>query len=197
MNSWVYTEKVKEHFTNPKNILDDEATFGADGRGEVGNIACGDQMLVVIKVKDDIITECKWKTYGCASAIASTSMMSKMVIGMHIKEAYKIKPEDIVGELGGLPGHKIHCSVLGDRALRAAIEDYCKKNGKEDELEKEKAVVICVCNNITDQDMEEFIKNGGKSFEEFQEKTKIATVCGGCKEKAMELFEDYMHLFGG
>ena len=82
---------------------------------------------------------------------------------------------------------------------RLSVEDTKedKKNGKEDELEKEKAVVICVCNNITDQDMEEFIKNGGKSFEEFQEKTKIATVCGGCKEKAMELFEDYMHLFGG
>lgn len=197
MNSWVYTEKVKDHFTNPKNILEDEEAFGADGRGEVGNIACGDQMLVVIKVKDNIITECKWKTYGCASAIASTSMMSEMVVGMTIQEAYKIKPDDIVGELGGLPGHKIHCSVLGDRALRAAIEDYCKKNGLEDKLEKEKAIVICVCNNITDQDIEEFIKNGGQSFEEFQEKTKIATVCGGCREKAMDVFEGYMHLFGG
>jgi len=197
MNSWVYTEKVKEHFTNPKNILEDEANYQADGRGEVGNIACGDQMLVAIKVKDDKIAECKWKTYGCASAIASTSMMSEMVIGMHIKDAYKIKPDDIVVQLGGLPDHKIHCSVLGDRALRAAIEDYCKKNGKENLLEKEAAQVICVCNNITDMDIENFIKAGGKTFEELQEKTKLGKVCGGCKEKAKELFEDYLHMFGG
>ncbi|MCQ2604686.1 MAG: iron-sulfur cluster assembly scaffold protein [Spirochaetia bacterium] len=196
MNSWVYTEKVKEHFTNPKNILEDEEKYEADGRGEVGNIACGDQMLVAIKVKDDRIAECKWKTYGCASAIASTSMMSEMVIGMHIKDAYKIKPDDIVIQLGGLPDHKIHCSVLGDRALRAAIEDYCKKNGKENMLEKEAAKVICVCNNITDQDIENFVKAGGRTFEELQEKTKIAKVCGGCLEKAKDLLEDYIHLFG-
>ena len=197
MNSWVYTEKVKEHFTNPKNILEDETAFQADGRGEVGNIACGDQMLIVIKVQDDKIADIKWKTYGCASAIASTSMMSEMVKGMHIKDAYKIKPEDIVGQLGGLPDHKIHCSVLGDRALRAAIEDYCKKNGKEDMLEKEVAKVICVCNNITDIDIENFIKEGGNTFEELQEKTKLGKVCGGCLDKAKELFEDYMHIFGG
>ena len=197
MISWVYTEKVKDHFTNPRNILEDEAAYQADGRGEVGNIACGDQMLVVIKVKDDKIEDIKWKTYGCASAIASTSMMSEMVKGMPIKEAYKIKPEDIVGQLGGLPDHKIHCSVLGDRALRAAIEDYCKKNGKEDMLEKEVAKVICVCNNITDVDIENFVKAGGKTFEELQEKTKLGKVCGGCKEKARELFEDYLHIFGG
>ena len=154
-------------------------------------------MLVGIKVKDDKIEDIKWKTYGCASAIASTSMMSEMVKGMPIKEAYKIKPEDIVGQLGGLPDHKIHCSVLGDRALRAAIEDYCKKNGKEDMLEKEVAKVICVCNNITDADIENFVKAGGKTFEELQEKTKLGKVCGGCVEKARELFEDYLHIFGG
>lgn len=123
MSSWLYSDKVKEHFMSPKNILDDEDKYDSDGRGEVGNIACGDQMLVVIKVKEGKITDCKWKTYGCASAIASTSMMSEMVIGMDLKQAYRIKPEDIVGKLGGLPDHKIHCSVLGDRALRAAIED--------------------------------------------------------------------------
>ena len=195
-NSWLYSDEVKKHFQNPKNILDDEDNYEADGRGEVGNIACGDQMLVVIKVADGKIADCKWKTYGCASAIASTSMMSEMVKGMTIKEAYHIKPEDIVGNLGGLPDNKIHCSVLGDRALRSAIEDYYKRNGLEAEIEEEEAKVICKCQNVTDKDIENFVKDGGKTFEELQEKTKLGTVCGSCIEKAKDLLHDYHHLYG-
>jgi NifU-like protein involved in Fe-S cluster formation len=140
---WTYTELVKDHFINPRNILEDEEAYGADGKGLVGNIKCGDQMLVVIKVKDDAIDECKWKTYGCASAIASTSMLSEVVKGMKLEDAYKITPNDIVDKLGGLPEHKIHCSVLGDKALRAAIDDYFAKNGMEDRIEKKMAVHEC------------------------------------------------------
>ena len=195
-NSWLYSEKVKEHFMNPKNILDDEDKYDSDGRGEVGNIACGDQMLVVIKVKDKKITDCKWKTYGCASAIASTSMMSEMVVGMTLKEAYRIKPEDIVASLGGLPEHKIHCSVLGDRALRAAIEDYYRRNGLESEIEAEEAKIVCTCMNVTDKDIENFVKTGGKTFEELQEKTGISKVCGNCTKAAKELLHGYHHLYG-
>jgi nitrogen fixation NifU-like protein len=129
--NWLYSEKVKEHFVNPKNVLDNEEEFQPDGRGIIGNVKCGDEMLMVIKVdkKTQTITDCKWKTFGCASAIASTSMLSEMVKGMTIEEALKLKPSDIVKELQGLPQNKIHCSVLGDKALRAAIEDYLKKNG--------------------------------------------------------------------
>jgi len=195
-SSWLYTDKVKEHFMNPKNILDDEDKYESDGRGEVGNIACGDQMLVVIKVDNGKISDCKWKTYGCASAIASTSIMSEMVIGMDLKDAYHIKPEDIVGKLGGLPEHKIHCSVLGDRALRAAVEDYYRRNHLESEIEEEEAKVICHCMNVTDKDIEEFVKNGGKTFDELSEKTGLGTVCGGCVEQAKELLHDYHHLYG-
>ena len=195
-NSWLYSDKVKEHFQNPKNILDDEDKYESDGRGEVGNIACGDQMLVVIKVSDGKIADCKWKTYGCASAIASTSMMSEMVIGMSVKDAYHIKPENIVGSLGGLPDNKIHCSVLGDRALRAAIEDYYSRNNLESEIEVEEAKVICKCQNVTDKDIENFVREGGKTFEELQEKTKLGTVCGSCVEKAAELLHEYHHLYG-
>lgn len=135
--AWLYTEKVKEHFFNPKNIFKTyseaaEYEKKADGIGQVGSAECGDVMKMFIKVdpKKQTITECKWQTFGCASAIASTSILSEMVIGMKISDAKKITPNDIVKALGGLPVRKIHCSVLGDQALRAAIEDYEKRKKK-------------------------------------------------------------------
>jgi nitrogen fixation NifU-like protein/NifU-like protein len=135
--AWLYTEKVKEHFFNPRNIFKsayeaEEYEKTADGIGQVGSPACGDVMKMYITVdpKSNTIKECKWQTFGCASAIASTSILSEMVIGMKISEAKKITPNDIVKALGGLPSRKIHCSVLGDQALRAAIEDYEKKRKK-------------------------------------------------------------------
>ena len=195
-SAWFYTDTVKEHFMNPKNILENEAEYNEDGRGLVGSMACGDQMLIVIKVKDDIITDCKWKTYGCASAIASTSMLSEIVKGMSIEEAYHIKPKDITEKLGGLPDSKIHCSVLGDRAIRAAIDDYLEKNGRDNTLEKEVAVVVCECNNVTDQDIEKAVKGGIHDFEALQAETKIATACGKCKPKALDLLHEYNHIFG-
>jgi len=193
---WVYTETVKDHFTNPRNILDDEAAFGPDGKGMVGNIKCGDQMLMVIKVNENVITDCRWKTYGCASAIASTSMLSEMVKGMKLEEAYKLRPQDIVKELGALPEHKIHCSVLGDRALRAAIEDYYKKSGQDRKIVREEAVIICQCMAVTDKDIERAVKEGAHTYEELQYRTKLGTVCGQCKVKAGELLHEYTHLYG-
>ncbi len=104
---WVYTEKAKDHFINPRNILRDEDSYQEDGKGVVGNIKCGDEMMVAIKVDQQkgIITDCKWKTYGCASAIASTSILSEMVKGMPLDQAYHLSPKDIAQELGGLPEH--------------------------------------------------------------------------------------------
>ena len=138
---WVYTEHVKDHFMNPRNVLKDEGAFRADGKGIVGNMNCGDEMLFAIKVDKEkgIISDCKWKTYGCASAIASTSILSEMVKGMSLEKAYHLSPKDIVKELGSLPKHKIHCSVLGDEALRAAINDYYARNGMEERIEKGRA----------------------------------------------------------
>ena len=108
MMDWLYSDTVKEHFTNPRNVLfEDESTFPADGRGMTGNIKCGDQMLMLLQIKDDVITDVRWKTYGCASAIASTSMLSETIKGMPIAEAYTIKPDDLVKKLGGLPANKI------------------------------------------------------------------------------------------
>lgn len=194
--SWMYSDKVKEHFMNPRNILEDEGSFRADGKGTVGNMKCGDQMLIAIQVEDNKITDCRWKTYGCASAIASTSMLSEVVKGMELEKAYTIKPTDIVDELHGLPDNKIHCSVLGDRALRAAIEDYWKRNGMEEKIAEPEAAAICTCIGVTDKDIEDAVKEGVRTFEDLQARTKIGTGCGGCKEEAEELLHEYIHLFG-
>ncbi|MFC1699675.1 iron-sulfur cluster assembly scaffold protein [Candidatus Omnitrophota bacterium] len=193
--NWVYTDKAKEHFMKPKNILHDETAYQEDGKGIVGNIKCGDQMMVLIKVDQEkgVISDCKWKTYGCASAIASTSIMSEMVKGMPIDQAYHLSPKDITRELGGLPEHKIHCSVLGDKALRAAINDYYKRHGLKDKIEQEKARIVCQCMNVTDKEIEHAVLEGARSFYELQERTKISTVCGQCKPEAEKLLQEYVN----
>lgn len=125
---WVYSEKVKDHFLNPRNFLfGDENKFKYDAVGTVGNPICGDQMKMFIKVKNDKITDLKWKTYGCASAIASTSALSELAKGKTLDEALKIDAKMIDDYLGNLPKHKFHCSVLGHDALREAIKNYREK----------------------------------------------------------------------
>lgn len=128
---WVYSEIVKEHFLSPKNFLmGDETKYQADAEGIVGNPICGDQMKMFLKIdkKTDTITDIKWKTYGCASAIASTSALSELAKGKTLDEALKIDAEQIANYLGGLPKHKFHCSVLGHDALKSAIENYREKS---------------------------------------------------------------------
>jgi nitrogen fixation NifU-like protein len=137
----------------------------------------------------------RWKTYGCASAIASTSMLSESIKGMPMRKAYGIKPADIAAKLGGLPENKIHCSVLGDKALRAAIDQYLEKKGRAGEFKGEDAVVICTCLNITDKDIETAVKAGARDWHQLQEATKIGTVCGGCKIKAEELLHEFVHIY--
>ncbi len=136
--NWFYSETVKEHFFNPRNIFktkEEAENYDYDGLGMVGSPACGDQMKIWIKVENNKIKECKFQTFGCASAIASTSVMSVMVTengGMRLADAMKLKPADIVNRLENLPARKIHCSVLGDQALKAAIKDYEKKRKNQE-----------------------------------------------------------------
>jgi len=191
---WIYTDKAKEHFMHPKNVLKDGDDYKDDGKGIVGNIKCGDEMLVAIKVDKEkgVITDCKWKTYGCASAIASTSILSEMVKGMPVDKAYHLSPKDIAKELGGLPEHKIHCSVLGDKALRAAIDDYYARHGMKDKVKKEKARLVCQCMNVTDTEIEHAVLDGARSLYELQERTKLGTVCGQCKNEAERLLNEYI-----
>ncbi|MFZ5392382.1 MAG: iron-sulfur cluster assembly scaffold protein [Patescibacteria group bacterium] len=125
---WVYSEEVKDHFLNPRNIVKtDVPDWKYNGEGEVGSPACGDVMKVWILVEKNKIKKIGWKTFGCASAIASTSIMSEMVLGKEILEAKQITAKKIIDQLGGLPRQKIHCSVLGDQALKKAIDDFESK----------------------------------------------------------------------
>jgi nitrogen fixation NifU-like protein len=122
-----YSEKVLEHYNNPLNVGKFDPTIDSVGTGMVGAPACGDVMKLQIKVKDDIIEDVKFKTYGCGSAIASSSMVTEMIKGMSLEEAQAVKNSDIVEELE-LPPVKIHCSVLAESAIKAAIADYRKKH---------------------------------------------------------------------
>ena len=123
----LYSEKVMDHFQNPRNVGKME---DADGVGEVGNAKFGDIMKMYIKVEDDIITDVKFNTFGCGSAIASSSMATEMIKGKPVSEALELTNKAVVEALDGLPAQKVHCSVLAEEAIKAAIEDYYSKHGK-------------------------------------------------------------------
>ena len=187
--SWAYSETVKDHFMNPRNLLTDDEAFDADAEGTTGNVKCGDQMRMLLKVDPEqlTITDCRWQTYGCASAIASTSVLSEMVKGMPLDEAMDLTPDQITAELEGLPEHKIHCSVLGDKALRAAINDYYQRAGRPDKVRKSESRIVCQCMNVTDDDIEDAVLEGVREYLQLQEHTKLGTVCGQCKDDAVQV----------
>ncbi len=197
-----YSEIVKEHFFHPKNFMEDETGYEADGQGMVGSPACGDVMRVWIKVDRQTkrIKDLKWKTFGCASAIAATSMMSVMVTegeGMTLEEARVLRPQDITERLHGLPVRKIHCSVLGDKALRSAINDYYRKMGETDKIEIESGRVIDKVLKITDHDIEEAVLDGAVSLEDVQRKTKVGTGDPSCIPEVEQLIRFYREKYFG
>ncbi len=124
----LYSEKVMDHFRNPRNIgvIED-----ADGVGEVGNAKCGDIMKIYLKIQDDVISDVKFETFGCGSAIASSSMATEMIKGKPVSEALEVSNRAVAEALDGLPPHKLHCSVLAEEAIKAAVKDYYDKNGIE------------------------------------------------------------------
>lgn len=126
----MYTKEVMDHFTNPRNMGEIE---NADGVGEVGNAKCGDIMKMFLKIENGIIVDCKFKTYGCASAIATSSIATEMIKGKSINDAIALSNKAVVTALGGLPTHKIHCSVLAEQAIKAALSDYYTKQGIDPE----------------------------------------------------------------
>jgi len=188
--AWVYSDIVKDHFFNPRNLLLKNPQAGEyDAIGEVGSPACGDVMKIWIKMdkKNDKIIDLKWRTFGCGSAIAATSMFSLMVTengGMKIDRALKIRPQDIMERLGGLPARKIHCSVLCDKAFRKAMNNYFRASGQPQRVIVESGRIIDKRLNITDKDIEEAVLEGARDLPDVQKKLKVGV---GDKEAIPEL----------
>ncbi len=136
----LYSEKVMDHFTNPRNVGE---IPDADGIGEVGNAKCGDIMKIYLKINGDIIEDVKFETFGCASAIASSSMATEMIKGKSLSDALEVTNRQVVDALDGLPPHKLHCSVLAEEAIKSAVKDYYDKNGIEYDHSKFPACEDC------------------------------------------------------
>lgn len=136
----LYSEKVMDHFTNPRNVGE---IPDADGIGEVGNAKCGDIMKIYLKINGDIIEDVKFETFGCASAIASSSMATEMIKGKSLSEALEVTNRQVMDALDGLPPHKLHCSVLAEEAIKSAVKDYYDKNGIEYDHSKFPACEDC------------------------------------------------------
>ncbi len=180
---WEYTDLVKEHFLNPRNVGEVE---NASGTGDVGSLACGDALKLTIKVDDNgVITDAKFKTFGCASAIASSSALTEMVKGMPLDEAAKITNEDIADFLGGLPKEKMHCSVMGREALEAAIADY-----RGMALPMAEGEIVCECFGVTDLEIIRAINESNlRSVEEITNFTKAGGGCGKCEDRLREILQ--------
>jgi NifU-like protein len=173
---WEYTEKLKDHFFNPRNVGEIE---NPDGVGEVGSLACGDALRLTFKLDENSrIKDARFKTFGCASAIATSSVLTEMIKGMTVEEAAKVTNKDIADYLGGLPEQKMHCSVMGREALEAAIENYRTGGTKKHELE---GTVVCTCFGVTENEIERVIlENDLTTVEQVTNYCKAGGGCGGC-----------------
>jgi NifU-like protein len=182
---WDYTDKVKDHFRNPRNV---GTISDADGVGEVGSLACGDALKLMFKLdeKKERIVDVKFQTFGCASAIASSSALTEIVKGMTIEEAAKVTNQDIAKYLGGLPEQKMHCSVMGREALEMAIANF--RTGKVQEKKELEGKVVCTCFGVTEAEIERVIReNNLSTVEEVTDYCKAGGGCGGCRGEIAEI----------
>ena len=180
---WEYTDKVKDHFLNPRNVGTIE---NADGVGEVGSLACGDALTFYFKLDEDgKIKDAKFQTFGCASAIASSSALTEMVKGLSLEEAKKITNEDIAEYLGGLPKEKMHCSVMGRDALEKAISCHLGEAEKEAEGE-----IVCECFGVTDVEIDRVVReNHLSTIEDVTDFVKAGGGCGNCHDRIQEIID--------
>lgn len=183
---WDYTDKVMEHFTSPHNVGEIK---DADAIGEIGSLRCGDMLKLYLKIENETITDAKFKTFGCASSIASASILTDLVIGKNIKDAMHITNKDIAESLGGLPDQKLHCSVMGQEALEAALKDYYCRRGEEMPTREE--YTVCKCYGLTNFDIERCAeKYKLTTVEEIGEKCKAGTLCGTCRGEIQKILAD-------
>lgn len=184
---WEYTDKVREHYLNPRNVGEVE---NADGIGEVGNIKCGDALKLTFKLDENKrVSDIKFKTFGCGSAIASSSVLTELCKGKTVEEISKITNKDIADALGGLPPAKMHCSVMGQEALEAAVT-YYKTGGKTSAPPVKDGVIICTCFSVTDLEIERAIRdNKLKTVEEVTFYTKAGGGCGGCVDQLQAILD--------
>jgi len=183
---WEYTDKVKEFFLNPKNIGEIE---NPDGVGDVGSIVCGDALRLTLKIDKETnrVVDAKFQTFGCASAIASSSALTELIKGKTIDEALQISNQDIAEFLGGLPKEKMHCSVMGREALEAAIADY---KGIPKPVEEE-GKLVCKCFNVTEEKIRKVaIENHLTTVDEITDFTKAGGGCGECREEIETILRD-------
>jgi NifU-like protein len=180
---WEYTDKVKDHFLHPRNVGEVE---DPDGIGEVGSLACGDALRLTFKLDENKrIKEIKFKTFGCASAIASSSALTELAKGKTLEEAEKISNQDLADFLGGLPEEKMHCSVMGKEALEAAIANY-----RGEALVKEEFEIVCKCFGITDKEIERVVReNRLTTIEQVTDYTKAGGGCQSCHPKIAAILQ--------
>lgn len=185
---WDYTDKVMDHFKNPRNV---GAIQDADGTGQVGSLVCGDALKLTLKVnkETEVIEDAKFETFGCASAIASSSILTEMVKGKTLQEASKITNQDIADELGSLPSEKMHCSVMGMEALEAAIKSY-REGGKPVVFEQEEEKIVCHCFNVSEEAIIKAIRtNHLTTVEDVTHFTKAGGACGACKNDIQAILD--------
>lgn len=185
---WDYTEEVMEHYRNPKNVgkIDD-----ADAIGEAGSLTCGDALKIYLKIKNNIVTDAKFQTFGCGSAVASSSVLTEMIIGKTLDEVKKITNKEIAEQLGGLPPEKMHCSVMGHEALENALSNYFH----EDVPASTKDKVVCTCFSVTENQIINAIKeNNLKTLEEITNYTKAGGACGNCKQNIQAILDKYYNV---
>ena len=186
---WEYSEKVLDHYRNPRNVGKIE---DADLIGEAGSLACGDSLKLYIKLDGDKIKDAKFLTFGCGSAVASSSILTEMIIGKTLDEVRKITNKDIADELGGLPQEKMHCSVMGQEALEDALKKYYGEDVEIGFRKEPVDKVVCTCFNVTENQIWEAVKiNGLRTVEEVTNYTKAGGACGRCKGLIQDILDTY------
>lgn len=173
---WDYSEKVMDHFLNPRNVGEVEQP---DAVGQVGNITCGDALKLTLKLDDDgKIIDAKFKSFGCGSAIASSSALTELIVGKTLEEASKISNKEIADYLDGLPEEKMHCSVMGMEALEAAVANY--RGHRDEEEQTDRGEIVCKCFGVTDTRIERVVRENG--LQSIEEVTNYVKAGGGCKK---------------